>query len=128
VIAPYATALAAMVDPGEAAANLRRLAREGARGEFGFYEALDYTPRDTEKTPDRAYPESEPAHAGRGLLRAPPGDDRRSARERAPERPDGVSLPRRRADPGTELLLQERVPRFVPLTRPRPIEVTRVAL
>ena len=32
MIAPYATALAAMVDPGEAAANLRRLAREGAEG------------------------------------------------------------------------------------------------
>src|SRR6185295_16100242 len=49
VIAPYATALAAMVDPAEAASNLRRLAREGAEGAFGFYEALDYTDRKSEK-------------------------------------------------------------------------------
>ncbi len=45
VIAPYATALAALVDPAAAAANFRRLAREGAAGRFGFDEALDYTPR-----------------------------------------------------------------------------------
>src|SRR5207249_4463447 len=45
VIAPYATALAALVDPAAAAANYRRLAREGAAGRFGFLEALDYTPR-----------------------------------------------------------------------------------
>ena len=58
MIAPYATALAAMVDPTAAAANFRRLAREGAAGRFGFYEALDYTPRtsahaDGEAAPDR---------------------------------------------------------------------------
>jgi len=43
VIAPYATALAAMIDPGAAAENLGRLATLGARGAYGFYEALDYT-------------------------------------------------------------------------------------
>jgi cyclic beta-1,2-glucan synthetase len=43
VIAPYATALAAMVEPEAAAENLRRLADVGARGSYGFYEALDYT-------------------------------------------------------------------------------------
>ena len=43
VIAPYATALAAMVDPRAAAANFARLAAVGARGRYGFYEALDYT-------------------------------------------------------------------------------------
>src|SRR2546428_7651713 len=45
VIAPYATALAALVDPTAAAANFRRLTREGAVGRFGFHEALDYTAR-----------------------------------------------------------------------------------
>ncbi len=44
VVAPYATAMAAMVAPGEALANLRRLAAEGAEGRYGFYEAVDYTP------------------------------------------------------------------------------------
>src|SRR6202167_5356716 len=43
VIAPYATALAAMVDPSAALENLRRLAGEGGRGTYGFYEALGYT-------------------------------------------------------------------------------------
>ena len=43
VVAPYATALAAMVDPVAAARNLSRLVEEGARGPYGFYEALDYT-------------------------------------------------------------------------------------
>ena len=44
VIAPYATALALMVMPEEACENLERLAEEGNMGEYGFYEAIDYTP------------------------------------------------------------------------------------
>jgi cyclic beta-1,2-glucan synthetase len=44
VIAPYASALALMVSPAEACANLQRLAAEGVEGELGFYEAIDYTP------------------------------------------------------------------------------------
>ncbi|MDE8652797.1 GH36-type glycosyl hydrolase domain-containing protein [Novosphingobium album (ex Liu et al. 2023)] len=45
VIAPYATALAAIIDPVAAARNFSRLATYGARGRFGFFEALDFTPR-----------------------------------------------------------------------------------
>ena len=44
VVAPYATALATMVDPQAAARNFARLAAVGASGRYGFYEALDYTP------------------------------------------------------------------------------------
>jgi cyclic beta-1,2-glucan synthetase len=44
VIAPYATALAAMVAPTAALRNFERLEAAGASGRFGFYEALDYTP------------------------------------------------------------------------------------
>ena len=44
VIAPYASALALMIDPGEACLNLQRLAAEGFEGKYGFYEAIDYTP------------------------------------------------------------------------------------
>ena len=43
VIAPYATALAAMIDPVAAMDNLRRLESLGALGDYGFYDALDYT-------------------------------------------------------------------------------------
>ncbi len=45
VIAPYATALAAMLEPVEAAANLRRLSAQGLDGPYGYYDAVDYTPR-----------------------------------------------------------------------------------
>jgi cyclic beta-1,2-glucan synthetase len=44
VIAPYATALALMVEPEKACLNLERMAAEGFAGEYGFYEAIDYTP------------------------------------------------------------------------------------
>ncbi len=43
VIAPYATALALLVNPGEAIKNLKRLVRVGMYGKMGFYEALDYS-------------------------------------------------------------------------------------
>ena len=43
VIAPYATALAALVEPSRSLANLRMLESMGALGEFGFCDALDYT-------------------------------------------------------------------------------------
>ncbi|MEI7968629.1 MAG: glucoamylase family protein [Betaproteobacteria bacterium] len=44
VVAPYASALALMVAPAAACANLERLAADGMVGRFGFYEALDCTP------------------------------------------------------------------------------------
>ncbi len=44
VIAPYASALALMVAPETACVNLQRLAEDGLIGDFGCYEAIDYTP------------------------------------------------------------------------------------
>lgn len=44
VVAPYATMLALIVSPQAGIANLRRLELLGARREWGFMEALDYTP------------------------------------------------------------------------------------
>jgi cellobiose phosphorylase len=44
VVAPYASVLALMVAPEEACRNLQRLAAEGFVGEYGFFEAIDYTP------------------------------------------------------------------------------------
>ncbi len=44
VVTPYASALALMVAPEYACANLQRLASEGLAGKYGFYEAVDYTP------------------------------------------------------------------------------------
>ncbi|MEO7246772.1 MAG: glucoamylase family protein, partial [Rubrivivax sp.] len=44
VLAPYASALAGLVAPAAAVANLQALQALGARRTFGFIEALDYTP------------------------------------------------------------------------------------
>lgn len=43
IISPYSTVLATMVSPHDAIKNLRELEKEGLRGEFGFYESVDYT-------------------------------------------------------------------------------------
>ncbi|MBB2487487.1 hypothetical protein H5407_19815 [Mitsuaria sp. WAJ17] len=43
VVAPYATALATLVDAPSAILNLRRLEQLDGRGRYGFIEALDFT-------------------------------------------------------------------------------------
>lgn len=43
VVAPYATALALMVDPHQSIRNLAALEAEGALGPYGFRDAVDYT-------------------------------------------------------------------------------------
>src|SRR5688572_17787733 len=128
VIAPYATALAAMVDPGRAVANLQRLARLGALGRYGFYEAVDYTPREGFKPGD----EDTPRALGRGVVvRAYFAHHQGMALVAfANAALDTGMAARFHAVPrvqATELLLQERTPFYVPVTRPRPLEVTHVA-
>ena len=125
VIAPYATALAALVDPTAAAANFRRLAREGAAGRFGFEEALDYTPRKTEAPEGEAAP-----HARVHEVRAFFAHHQGMSLVALANALLGAPMVRRfHSDPrvqATEPLLQERVPRYVPVIRPRPAETTRV--
>src|SRR5205814_2082662 len=62
VIAPYASALALMVEPEAACRNLQRLAREGAVGKYGFYEAIDYVPARVPRGQSRALVQSFMAH------------------------------------------------------------------
>ncbi|QVL35638.1 GH36-type glycosyl hydrolase domain-containing protein [Aminirod propionatiphilus] len=45
VVAPYATFLALAFEPREALQNLKRLAALGLLGEYGYYEAIDYSRR-----------------------------------------------------------------------------------
>ena len=45
VVAPYASALALMIDPGPALQNLEHLARLGLRSNYGFYDSIDFTRR-----------------------------------------------------------------------------------
>jgi cyclic beta-1,2-glucan synthetase len=115
VIAPYATALAAMVDPAAAARNFKRLEELGARGQYGWYEALDYT---SSRVPDsakfaivRAYMAH---HQGMSVVAV------------VNALQDGAMRARFHAEPAVqsaELLLQERIPRDVVLARP-PLERT----
>lgn len=56
ILSPYSTFLALPFCPREALANLRRLEAMGARGKYGFYEAVDFTPPyDGEGAPVCAY-------------------------------------------------------------------------
>ena len=69
VIAPYATAMATIVEPVAACANLQRLAALGAAGEYGFYEAVDYTPMRVPRGQTKAVVRSFMAHhQGMSLL------------------------------------------------------------
>ncbi len=45
VVAPYATFLAMMVEPVAAARNLAKMKQLGWLGAYGFYDAIDFTPR-----------------------------------------------------------------------------------
>jgi cyclic beta-1,2-glucan synthetase len=44
VISPYSSALGLQIAAAESTKNLHALETMGARGEYGFYEAIDYTP------------------------------------------------------------------------------------
>lgn len=108
VIAPYATALAAMVDPQAAAANFVRLTDVGGKGRYGFYEALDYTPS--------RVPEGEHVAIVRAFMAHHQG---MTIVAIADALLDGVMRTRFHRDPvvqATELLLQERTPRDVAVT------------
>ena len=128
VVAPYATALAVLVDPPGAVRNLRRLAAEGLEGAHGFFDAVDFTRR---RTDDPGVPA-----AGTGL---PPGVIVRTYLAHhqgmtltaiANALQGGRMVERFHGNPrvrATELLLQERAPRHAPFARPRPDEATRLA-
>jgi hypothetical protein len=103
VVAPYATALALMVEPEAACENLERLADLGLEGRFGFYEAVDYTASRVERGQSSAIVRSFMAHhQGMNML---------SLAHLMLEQP----MQRRfESDPqfkATLLLLQERIPK-----------------
>ncbi|MFZ6748185.1 GH36-type glycosyl hydrolase domain-containing protein [Undibacterium sp. Ren11W] len=69
VIAPYASMMALMIAPEQACKNLQDLAALGFEGQFGFYEAIDYTqarlPRGQSNTVIRSFMTH---HQGMGFL------------------------------------------------------------
>ena len=62
VVAPYATIMALPYAPREALADLRRMAAAGARGKYGYYEAIDYTEKRMPDQRDRMVVRSFMAH------------------------------------------------------------------
>ena len=123
VVAPYATALAVTIDPAASAANLRRLASIGLEGEYGFFDAIDYTPRGTDVTAHDAargvvIPSYYAHHEGMTVVAL------------ANVLMGNRMVERFHAEPrvqATEMLLQERVPRDLAPVEPRPLDEMRVA-
>ena len=112
VVAPYATGLAAMVAPAAALKNFNRLTRIGARGQHGWYEAIDYTPARIPEGSSYAVVYSYMAHHQAMTIIGI-----------ADVVFDGLIRERFHAEPmvrATELLLQERMPRDVSVARPPP--------
>ncbi|MEY2552497.1 MAG: hypothetical protein QOC57_357, partial [Ilumatobacteraceae bacterium] len=115
VIAPYATGLAAMIQPAAAVRNFARLRAAGAQDRYGFREALDYTSRRLPEGATVAVVKSYMAHH-QGMLLVALGNVLNGQ----------LMIGRFHADPmveATELLLQERMPRDVLVARPRAEEV-----
>jgi cyclic beta-1,2-glucan synthetase len=108
VIAPYASALALMVEPEEACRNLERLAAEGFEARYGFYEAIDYTPARLPPGQSHAVVRSFMAHhQGMSLLSLAHLLLSRPMQQRF------ASVPSFQA---TMLLLQERIPKATAFT------------
>lgn len=110
VIAPYATALGAMVDPQAAVQNFAALTALGAQSRYGFYAAVDFT---TARLPEGgacAIVRSFMAHH-QGMTIAALANVLQDGRLRA----------RFHAEPmikAVDLVLQERVPRDAPVAAP----------
>jgi cellobiose phosphorylase len=119
VIAPYASALALTVMPREACRNLQTLAANGFLGDYGFYEAVDYTPSRVPRGKNHAVVRSFMAHhQGMSLLAFEHVLLNRPMQRRF------MSAPLVRA---TELLLQERVPKKGATLHPHAAEVSAAA-
>ncbi len=125
VVAPYATALAALLEPAKGTRNLRRLTSEGAEGPLGYYDAIDYTARKPDESGDSAA-----ARPGTGVVVKTNLAHHQGMTLVAIANVllADVMVDRFHADPriqATELLLQERIPREAPVIEPRPAEETR---
>jgi cellobiose phosphorylase len=103
VVAPYASALSLLLMPEKACLNLQRMSAQGIEGDYGLYEAIDYTPSRVPSGQNCAVIRSFMAHhQGMSLL---------SYASRILDQPMQKrfeSIPMVRA---TTLLLEEKIPR-----------------
>ncbi len=119
VVAPYATALAALIEPEAAVRNIGRLVAAGAGGTYGLREALDYTTRRLPEGESVAVVKSYMAHH-QGMALVAIGNVLNG----------GLMVERFHDDPiveAAELLLHERMPRDVLVARPRAEEAKSAA-
>jgi cyclic beta-1,2-glucan synthetase len=115
VVAPYASMLALMVEPKTAYENLRNLEKKGGLGLHGFYDAIDFTPSRLKKTESFKIVKTYMAHHhGMSLIALENLLNDWSVNNYFHSDP---------AIKSCELILQERIPRGVPIKEPHPIEV-----
>ncbi|HEY3822382.1 MAG TPA: glucoamylase family protein [Polyangiaceae bacterium] len=107
VVAPYATALAALVRPRLAIANFRDLARLKMLGEYGFYDAVDFTPGRLPPGRSQVLVKTFMAHHQGMTLVALDNTLHDSPMQRRFHRDPRIKA--------TELLLEERIPERTPL-------------
>ncbi|RIL00295.1 MAG: hypothetical protein DCC75_13935, partial [Proteobacteria bacterium] len=115
VISPYSTFLALPVSPKGCISNVRRLEKLGVRGEYGFYEAVDFTQ-------DRLSAE-EKFHIVKSFLAHHQGMSLVSINNYLN---DNIVQKRFHSDPSIkscDLLLQERFPSKIPVLVPHQAEL-----
>ena len=109
VISPYSTMLALPFAPAQAIANMKRLIDEELEGEYGFYEAVDYTQRGISSGENKKIVQSFMVHhLGMSLLAI---DNLLN---------DKIMVRRFHSNPivkASETLLQERIPTNVIVTK-----------
>lgn len=109
VISPYSTLLALNFDSENAVDNIRKLMAAGMEGKYGFYEALDFTPKRLSKGMSKEIVKSFMAHhQGMGMLAL----DNFFHNE--------IMIKRFHSHPmikAGELMLQERIPTRVIITK-----------
>ena len=118
VVSPYSTMMSLMVDAKHSIANLKVLENDGLRGEFGFYDAVDYTA-------ERLGAE-ERCHVVRSFLAHHQGMSLVSVNNVLN---GDIFQERFHANPAIkacELLLQERFPSRIPVLFPHRAEVASV--
>ena len=104
VVSPYSTFLALNFDYEGALDNIKRLKEEGMEGEYGFYEAVDYTAKRLPSHLDKGIVKSYMSHH-QGMIFAAINNFIN----------DDILIKRFHRDPQMkcgELLLQERIPLY----------------
>ena len=115
VVAPYASMMSLMVDAKASMRNLEELEHSGGYGLYGFFDAVDFTPSRLEKSEKQKVVKSYMVHHhGMGLLAIENTLNNRVIHDyfHADARIKSC-----------ELILQERIPRGIPIKEPHPIEV-----